>query len=467
LETAPHATQSLTPILATTLMAMLRQATRLVGDATIETLRQAAWRTKHGRKDTKESKESEETEEDEYDDMCYSLDSLVSLDSFLVRLAIAADWLTTPGGAEQVIHECTVLYPEAPLFTTIARDDFFPPSAHKTVRRSWLQALYALVPKHQALLSWMPRAIEDLDLRGYDVVLSSSHAVGKGIVPPSTALHVCYCHTPMRYAWEMEDDYLRDFRVPKFLHRYIKRRLRDLRRWDLTTAKRVDLFFANSTTTQERISRIYARDSIVIPPPVADRFFQMPLRQVERHRSEYSSTRVLEYPSYFFAAGRFVPYKRFDLLIQLANELNLPLKIAGKGQETERLKAMAGPTVEFLGFVPDADLPKLFAEAEGFFFPQFEDAGITLLEAQACGTPAIAFHAGGARDAVIDGKTGVFFEEQNVESLKNAVERFRTIEWDRAAIREHAKPFSCHGFRERIRTEITKAYEMRHSPSAS
>lgn len=372
-----------------------------------------------------------------------------------MRLAIAADWLTTQGGAEQVIHELTRLYPDAPLFATVAKKEFFPPSARKTVKTSWLQRLYGIVGKHQALLQWMPRAAEDLDLRGYDLVLSSSHAVGKGVVPPSTAVHVCYCHTPMRYAWEMEDDYLRDFRVPKFLHKPIKRRLRDIRRWDLTTAKRVDVFLANSTTTQERIARTYARESIVIPPPVADRFFQVPVR-----------AKTPEKP-YFFAAGRFVPYKRFDLLIQLANELKLPLKIAGKGQEGERLKAMAGPTVEFLGFVPDADLPTLFAEAEAFFFPQFEDAGIVLLEAQACGTPGIAYGRGGALDAMVDGKTGVFFQEQTVESLKAAVERFKGLHWDREAIRTHAKPFSNHGFRERIAAEVEKAYKTYHRSSRS
>jgi glycosyltransferase involved in cell wall biosynthesis len=383
-----------------------------------------------------------------------------------MRLAIAADWLTTQGGAEQVIHELTRLYPDAPLFATVARNDFFPPSAGKTVKTSWLQRLYGILPKHQALLQRMPRAAEDLDLRGYDVVLSSSHAVGKGVVPPSTAVHVCYCHTPMRYAWEMEDDYLRDFRVPKFLHKPIKRRLRDIRRWDLSTAKRVDVFLANSTTTQERIARTYARESVVIPPPVADRFFQVSLK-VTSHESramEISSPQDSRFKtqSYFFAAGRFVPYKRFDLLIQLANKLKLPLKIAGKGQEGERLKAMAGPTVEFLGFVPDADLPKLFAEADAFFFPQFEDAGIVLLEAQACGTPGIAYGRGGALDAMVDGKTGVFFQEQTVESLKAAVERFKSLHWDREAIRTHAKPFSNYGFRERIAAEVEKAYKTYH-----
>lgn len=367
-----------------------------------------------------------------------------------MRLAIVADWLTTPGGAEQVIQEFTLLYPDAPLFATVARDDFFPASRKKDVRRSWLQRLYRLLPKHQALLSCMPRAIEDLDVRGFDVLLSSSHAVGKGVIPAPGTLHACYCHTPVRYAWEMEEEYLNDFRVPNFLRKPAKRRLRDIRRWDLSTAKRVDVFFANSSTTQERIKRIYGRESVVIPPPVADRFFEVPLREAGHW--------TLETGKYFVAVGRLVPYKRFDLLIKLANELQLPLKIAGRGQEEQKLRAMAGPTVEFLGFVPDAELPKLYAEAEAFFFPQFEDAGIVLLEAQACGTPAIAYNAGGARDAVKDGETGVFCDAQTVESLKSAMERFKMTDWNREKIREHAKPFSRHAFHERIRAELTSAY---------
>ncbi len=380
-----------------------------------------------------------------------------------MRLAIVADWLTTPGGAEQVIQEFTLLYPDAPLFTTVARDDFFPKERHKIVHRSHLQKLYRLLPHHQVLLAQMPRAIEDLDVRGFDSILSSSHAVGKGIIPSPGTLHACYCHTPMRYAWEMENDYLRDFRVPSMLHKTIKGKLRELRRWDLTTAKRVDLFFANSTTTQERIQRIYNRESIVIPPPVGDRFFEAPIGRhessVSSHETQSTQDSRLKTHNYFLAVGRFVPYKRFDLLIELANKLKLPLKIAGRGQDEQRLKAMAGPTVEFLGFVADEQLPALYANAHALFFPQVEDAGIVLLEAQACGTPVIAFNAGGARDAVKDRETGLFFAEQTVASLEDALRRFETIAWNRPAIRQSTQPFSRIGFRCRIQHELSTAYD--------
>lgn len=372
-----------------------------------------------------------------------------------MRFAIVADWLTTPGGAEQVIHEFTLLYPDAPLLTTVARPHFFPKERRKKVKKSWLQRLYRFVPRHQALLPFMPRAIEDLDATGYDVLLSSSHAIAKGIIPPPSALHLCYCHTPMRYAWEMEDEYLRDFKIPRFLHKSAKRTLRALRRWDLTTAKRVDVFLANSTTTQERIRRIYGRDSTVIPPPVADRFFETPLAPATGSQGGDAG--------YFIAAGRFVPYKRFDLLIELANEMGFRLKIAGRGQDEAKLRAMAGPTVEFLGFVPDGELPSLYAGAEALLFPQFEDAGLVLLEAQACGTPVIAFNAGGARDAVIDGENGVYFDVQSTESMREAVHRFRTIPWDRRRIRESARPFSREGFGERIRGAVESAVAHRNA----
>ncbi len=370
-----------------------------------------------------------------------------------MRLALVADWLTTFGGAEHVLAELIELFPEAPLFTTVARKGRLGPIDKADIRTSPLQRWYKLLGNHQILLPWMPRAIERFDLSGYDVVLSSSHAVAKGIVPRPGCLHVCYCHTPIRYAWEMEDLYLRDFRVPKLLQRPIKRELMKIRKWDLTTAKRVDVFLANSATTQERISRIYNRESTVIPPPVDDRFFATTIREDRGRRTEDSEN------GYFLAVGRLVPYKRFDLLIETANVLQLPLWIAGTGQDEARLKSLAGPTVKFLGFVPDKELPGLYANAKALLFPQYEDAGIVLLEAHASGTPAIAYRAGGATDAVVEGKTGLFFDAQEVASVQAAMEQFDKHAWDREAIRAHARGFSRAVFRERITRAIGEAYE--------
>lgn len=367
-----------------------------------------------------------------------------------MRLAIVADWLTTFGGAEHVIADMHALFPDAPLFTTVARPERLGPLANADIHTTRLQWLYRLIRQHQPLLPLMPRAIEDIDLSGYDVILSSSHAVAKGIIVPPSTLHICYCHTPMRYAWEMEEDYLRDFGIPRLLQPIVKKMLMRLRRWDLTTAKRVDVFIANSQTTQERISRTYARKCIVIPPPVDDRFFAHAL---ETQKSTIETRRS------FLAIGRLVPYKRFDLLIQLANELQLPLIIAGRGQDETRLKRMAGPTVTFRGFVPDEELPRLYAESRALLFPQEEDAGIVPLEAQACGTPVIAYGKGGAPETIQDGTTGIFFPEQSIESIRDALQRFETLTWDRTVIRDHARPFSQTEFRRKINKIVNESYE--------
>lgn len=371
-----------------------------------------------------------------------------------MRTALVADWLVTYGGAEHVLAELLTLYPGSPLFTTVARHGQLGKLDASDIRTSRLQPWYRLLRQHQLLLPAMPRAMEDLDLRGFDLIISSSHAVAKGIIPPSTAQHICYCHTPMRYAWEMEEQYLDDFRVPRFLRPLIKRKLRMLRRWDLTTAQRVDAFIANSSATQERIRRIYNRESVIIPPPVDDRFFE------RATHNEQPAT------PYFLAIGRFVPYKRFDLLIAAANVLALPLRIAGSGQDEARLRRMAGATVRFLGRIEDRDLPQLFANAQAVLFPQEEDAGIVLLESLASGTPVIAYKAGGALDAVEHGVNGILFDEQSVAGIINGIHRFRKHTWNREMIREGARRFSQTTFHAAMRTFVAERMQphMKHIP---
>ena len=358
-----------------------------------------------------------------------------------MKVALVADWLPTFAGAEHVIASLCSQWPSAPLYTTVVNRGGIGPLDKADIRTGALQLPYRLLKNHKVLLPWMPRDIENIDLRKYDVIISSSHAIGKGIIPPSHAVHVCYCHTPMRYAWEMEEKYLDDFGVPKFLWKRAKKMLAKIRRWDLTTAKRVDVFIANSRTTQERIQRIYNRESIVIPPPVSNRFF---CRDAPTGRL-YKKT-----AQYYLAIGRMVPYKRFDLLIQTANEKKIPLKIAGKGQEESKLRQLAGDTVEFVGFVPDEELPNLYANAKALLFPQLEDAGVVPLEAQACGTPVIAYGKGGALDTVVEGVSGLFFTEQTVASLADAIERFEKNQFDPLRIRTHAEQFSEEKFQERI-----------------
>ncbi len=368
-----------------------------------------------------------------------------------MKLAIVADWLPTYGGAEHVIAALHSVWSEAPLFTTVAERSCLGPLKNADIRTdTLLQSIFHLTKRHQYLLPWMPKSIEAIDLRGFDVILSSSHAVGKGIIPSSGSVHVCYCHTPMRYAWEMEDEYLEDFRIRGPLKSLVKAELKRLRRWDLSTAKRVDHFIANSAETKERIKKIYGRDSVVVTPPVDDRFFEIPLEL---------QTSNLKPQTYFLAIGRLVPYKRFDLLIELANQLKLPLKIGGTGSDFERLKKLAGPTVEFLGFVKDADLPELYSGAEALLFPQVEDAGIVPLEAQACGVPVIAFGQGGVLDVVKNGVTGLFVPAQTVEAFASAIHEFKKQEWNRSAIRGHAENFRLSVFQERMGNEVRLAHE--------
>lgn len=360
-----------------------------------------------------------------------------------MNLAIVVDWLPVFGGAEHVIAEFHDLWPKAPLFTTIVNTENIGPLRNADIHTSPLQKWYHISGNHQWLLPWMPRAMESMDLRGFDTILSSSHAIGKGIIPPSTARHICYCHTPMRYAWEMEEEYLNDFRIPHILRKAIKAQLNRLRRWDMTSAQRVDTFIANSTTTQQRIARIYNRDSIVIPPPVSERFFLSNLQPPTSNPQPY-----------YLAIGRLVPYKRFDLLVEAANRKKIPLKIAGSGQEFSKLKAMAGPTVEMLGFVPDDALPDLYTNAKALLFPQFEDAGVVPMEAQACGTPVIAYGKGGVLDTVKNGETGVYFAEQTVESICDAIDRFASMHFDPKKVSYFAAQFRSARFQERMQDVV-------------
>ena len=403
---------------------------------------------------------------------------------YVVRLAITADWLVTKGGAERVLVEMLLLWPQAPIFTTVEKVGCLSP-LHPQVRTTVLQHWYRLFGSHRMLLPWMPRAVESWDLRGFDVILSSSHAVAKGCIPSDSARHICYCHTPMRYAWEMEEEYLNDFKLSWPLRAIAKRELRKIRDWDCTTAKRVDLFIANSHEVQERIRKIYGRESIVLHPPVDDRFFENPLsssvclRQTTRSLSTQERTaqeasrrlrkaQSLEESDYCLAVGRLVPYKRFDLIIEVANKEKIPLKIVGEGHEGRRLRKLAGETVELLGRVPEKELPALYANAKATIFPVHEDAGIVPLESQACGTPVIAYGRGGVLDTVQEGKTGIFFKEQTVESLTEALKKFETMQFDPVKIREHAAQFSSAKFREKLREIVcfSTEHSFRSSPTS-
>lgn len=253
----------------------------------------------------------------------------------------------------------------------------------------------------------------------------------------------------MRYAWEMEEEYLNDFCIPQLLKPLARKKLRTARRWDLSTAKRVDIFIANSTATQERIKRTYGRESIILPPPIHERFFKV------RYRARNYSPQTRRY---YLAVGRLVPYKRFDLLIEVANARTLPLKIAGTGMDEKRLRSSAGPTVEFLGHVPDEDLPALYAGAAALLFPQWEDAGLVPLEALASGTPVVAYARGGVLDVVFDGTTGILFPQQTPESLIEALQRFERSTWSTDVVRASVERFSQRNFRATLLESMATAW---------
>lgn len=360
-----------------------------------------------------------------------------------MKIAIVTDWLTNYGGAESVISALHDLYPEAPVYTTIFKPKHMKELGNlPDVRTSYLQKIP--MAKHQWLLSLMPAAVEMMDLDEYDVVLSSCHSVSKGVITKPNTLHISYCHTPMRYAWEDWDFESRLKKFPKFLHRRIRKEIKKIREWDYCAAQRVDSYIANSSHIGKQIEKHYQRSSDVIYPPV----------HTEKFRPIKNPTE-----DYYFSVGRLIPYKKFDLLVETFNQLGEKLVIAGAGPELEKLRRLAGPNVEILGFVNDEKLVDLYQNCRAFLFPQIEDAGIVPLEAMACGRPVIALNRGGSLDTMIDGETGVFFEDQTMASLEAAIRKFKKMEFSSVFIRKHAEKFDVEHFKKKIRNFVEKEWK--------
>lgn len=355
-----------------------------------------------------------------------------------MKIAIVADWLTNYGGAESVISAFHDLYPEAPIYTTMYRPKKMRELGHlKKVHTSWLNSLPFV--KHQWLLAQMPQAIEQFDLDEFDIVLSSCHSVSKGVITSPSTLHICYCHTPMRYAWESWDLETRLKKFPKILHSLIRRQIKTIREWDYCAAQRVDEYIANSGYIASQINKYYGRESRVIYPPVnAGKF-----KPVEVPTADY-----------YLAVGRLIPYKKFDLIVETFNKLKKPLKVVGIGPDFEKLKLMAGETVEILGSVDNETLASLYANCKAFIFPQIEDAGIVPLEAMAAGRPVIALNKGGSLDSMKDGVTGLFFKDQTVEALSQAMMDFEHRTFDPSVIRKHAEEFDTALFKQRVKAFI-------------
>lgn len=361
-----------------------------------------------------------------------------------LRVVLVHDWLITLGGADRVLLALHQVFPQAPAFVSL-----FDPSRLPEVFRemevyaSWLQRVPGAVRRHRLLVPLMPFAFASFDLPHADVVLSSSHACAKGVRVPPGAVHICYCHTPMRYAWDLSAEYLQAVPVPA--RPLARAALGWLRRWDRATATSVDYFVANSRFVADRIRRHYQREAVVIYPPVDVDYFT-PGGWPEE---------------YFLVVSRLVPYKRVDLAVEAFNRVKRPLVVVGDGPELPRLRAMAGPAVTFAGEVGDETLRDLYRGCQALIFPGEEDFGIVPVEAQACARPVIAYGHGGALESVRPGVTGLFFGEETTESLAATVRGFEREAFDPALIRAHAEQFSRQRFARQIAEFVAEVVARR------
>lgn len=348
--------------------------------------------------------------------------------------------MTTLGGSERVVAALLELYPDAPVHTTFLSSRNLPPEMLEwDVRTSFVQKLPFLHKVSQRYIPLFPLAFESFDFSGYDLVISSSSACAKGILTGAGTLHVCYCHTPLRYAWEPSLD-------PRFRHagKVLKAGndmlLHYLRMWDRLAADRVDHFIANSQNVAAKIAKYYRREATVINPPV--------------ELDSFPPAAAGELEDYFLVASRLVPYKRVELAVKAFNRLGLPLKVAGDGPERQRLERLAAPNVQFLGYVGEAKWARLMARAQALIFPGEEDFGMVPVEAMAAGRPVIGLGRGGLLETVVEGETGLFFREPVAASLVAAVNRFRAEDFDPVRISAHAAGYSKERFKREIREFI-------------
>lgn len=348
-----------------------------------------------------------------------------------LRVAIVHYWLVGPGGGENVVKTMLTLFPQADVFTMVAKPDYADTVVPRArLRTSMLQHLPGATRMHRALLPLAPFALENLNLDGYDLIISSESGPAKGVLPPLNAVHICYCHSPMRYLWDQYHHYRG---AAGWLQRVVlSLTVARLRLWDIGSALRVDRFVANSRHVANRIARYYRRPATVIYPPVEVDDF----------------TPAAAVGDYYLVTGRHVSYKRIDLAIEACNRLGRRLIVTGTGPESARLRRLAGPTVELVGQCSFADLKRYYAGARAFLMPGEEDFGIAPVEAMASGRPVIAFASGGARETVVPGLSGIHFAEQSVEATVAAIEAFEQWEpaVDPAAIRRHAQRFSRERF---------------------
>lgn len=364
-----------------------------------------------------------------------------------IKVALVHEWLVGHGGGERVLKCLHEMYPEAPIYTLVYDKDKAPEWVGKCdVHTTYIQKWPGGKNHHKLLLSFMPKAWEALDLSEFDLVISSCASCCKGVITRPDALHVCYCHSPIRYVWDLYYDYLANAGaikrvvMPQLIHR--------VRMWDYLAAQRVDAFVANSAFVRKRIRKYYRRDAEVIHPG-----------------TDINPYPIVEEPEdYYLVVSRFVRYKRIDIAVEACNILGRRLVVIGSGgEEEERLRSLAGPTVEFAGRVSDEEMQHYYSNAKAFLFPGIEDYGITPVEAMSAGVPVLAYGRGGVLETVVDGETGMYFHDQSPESLVACIERFERegVSLTRRQIREYSLGFSNDVFKEKMSRFIAEALECR------
>jgi len=361
-----------------------------------------------------------------------------------IKVALVHDWLTGRRGGEKVLEVLSELFPEAPVFTLF----HFPGSQIKEIEEkkivtSFLQRMPFIKKKYRSYLPLFPLAAELFNLQGYDLLLSSSHCVAKGVIPRPDSLHISYVHSPMRYAWNQYFSYFSRQRLGVFSRVLIPPVIHWLRVWDESSSRRVSHFVANSKTVADRIHTYYRRTATVINPPVDVHFFR-PGKQ-EDH--------------YYLIVSALVPYKRIDLAIEAFNKTGDTLHIIGSGPDYRRLKKEAKKNVNFLGALPSGDLLKMVQGARALIMPGEEDFGINSLEAQACGVPVIAYGRGGATETVLSGLSGLFFRKLNADSLISVLDKSRKLPFNKTEIRNNALKYSREKFKERIFSFIKEKWD--------
>ncbi|MCS7249833.1 MAG: glycosyltransferase [candidate division WOR-3 bacterium] len=361
-----------------------------------------------------------------------------------MKVAIVHDWLTGMRGGEKVLEVFCEIFPDAVLYTLVYNKEKISPIINQMkIKTSILQKFPNIEKNYRYYLPIMPTLIEHFNLKDFDLILSSSHCVAKGVKKFKNQIHICFCHTPMRYVWDMFDEYFKKARLITKIGAKIFRPY--LKRWDKKSSQNVDFFIANSKNIARKIKKYYGKEAKVIHSPVDTNFYQF---------------LNLKREDFFLIVSALVPYKKLDLAIEAFNELNLPLKIIGTGPEEKKLKKFAKNNIEFLGWQPDEKLLEYYNKCKALIFPQEEDFGIVPLEAQACGTPVIAYKKGGALETIIEKETGIFFYPQTKEALIKAVKNFDNFSFSPQKCRENALKFSRERFYQEIKNFINQCLSL-------